>query len=98
MELYANGKKESQSEEQSGDLLYPDAAPYVMALIRTPMSFIPTMGEFVEVQVFGEAAKAEWVAKEFAHNESLATEKWNEAEPSFQVLVEPYLQFATQPP
>lgn len=96
MELYVNGKKESQSEEQSGDLLYPDAAPYVIGAYQDADEFHPHHGRIREVQVFGEAAKAEWVAKEFAHNESLATEKWNEAEPSFQVLVEPYLQFATQ--
>ncbi len=96
MELYVNGKKESQSEEQSGDLLYPDAAPYVIGAYQDADEFHPHHGRIREVQVYGEAAKAEWVAKEFAHNESLATEKWNEAEPSFQVLVEPYLQFATQ--
>ena len=96
MELYVNGKKESQSKEQSGDLLYPDSAPYVLGAYRDANEFYPHRGRIREVQVFGQAAKAEWVAKEFAHNESLATEKWNEAEPSFQVLVEPYLQFATQ--
>jgi hypothetical protein len=96
MELYVNGKKESQSKEQSGDLLYPNAAPYVIGAYQDADEFHPHHGRIREVQVFGEAAKAEWVAKEFAHNESLATEKWNEAEPSFQVLVEPYLQFATQ--
>lgn len=96
MELYVNGKKESQSKEQSGDLLYPDSAPYVMGAYQDANEFHPHHGRIREVQVYGEAAKAEWVAKEFAHNESLATEKWNEAEPSFQVLVEPYLQFATQ--
>jgi len=96
MELYVNGKKESQSKEQSGDLLYPESAPYVIGAYQDANEFHPHHGRIREVQVFGEAAKAEWVAKEFAHNESLATEKWNEAEPSFQVLVEPYLQFATQ--
>jgi acid phosphatase type 7 len=96
MELYVNGKKESQSKEQSGDLLYPDSAPYVIGAYQDANEFHPHHGRIREVQVFGEAAKAEWVAKEFAHNESLATEKWNEAEPTFQVLVEPYLQFATQ--
>lgn len=96
MELYVNGKKESQSKEQSGDLLYPESAPYVIGAYQDANEFHPHHGRIREVQVFGEAAKAEWVAEEFAHNESLATEKWNEAEPSFQVLVEPYLQFATQ--
>ena len=96
MELYVNGKKESQSKEQSGDLLYPESAPYVIGAYQDANEFHPHHGRIREVQVYGEAAKAEWVAKEFAHNESLATEKWNEAEPSFQVLVEPYLQFATQ--
>ena len=46
MELYVNGKKESQSEEQSGDLLYPDGPRY--RGYQTPMNFIPTMGEYVK--------------------------------------------------
>ena len=57
--------------------------------------FYPHHGRIREVKLFGQAATAEWV-KEFAHNESLANEKWNEVEPSFEILVKPYLQFATK--
>lgn len=95
-EIYINGKAENSTTIQSGDLLYPTNAPYVLGGYQDDNEFHPHHGRIREVKVFGQAAKAEWVAKEFAHNESLATEKWNEAEPSFNVLVEPYLQFATQ--
>ena len=60
------------------------------------MNFILTTGRIRDVKIFGQAASAEWVAQEFAHNESLANEKWNDSEPTFQILVEPYLQYATK--
>ena len=94
--IYVNGKAEASTTAQSGDLLYPEAAPYVLGAYQDSNEFHPHHGRIREVNVFGQAAKAEWVAREFAHNEALATEKWNEVEPSFEVLVDPYLQFATK--
>ena len=94
-EIYINGKAENSTSVQSGDLLYPDAAPYVLGAYQDANEFYPHHGRIRDVKLFGQAAQAEWVAQEFAHNESLANEKWNDSEPSFQILVEPYLQYAT---
>ena len=95
-EIYINGKAENSTTVQSGDLLYPDAAPYVLGAYQDANEFYPHHGRIRDVKLFGQAAQAEWVAQEFAHNESLANEKWNDSEPSFQILVEPYLQYATK--
>jgi len=95
-EIYINGKVENSITAQSGSILYPDSAPYVLGAYQDADEFYPHHGRIREVKLFGQTATADWVAKEFAHNDSLATEKWNEIEPSFAVLVEPYLQFATK--
>ena len=95
-EIYVNGNLENSTGEQSVDIIYPDAAPYVLGAYQDADEFYPHHGRIRGAKVFGQAATAEWVSKEFEHHESLATEKWNEIEPSFDVLVEPYLQFATK--
>ena len=94
-EIFINGKAENSTSIQSGDLLYPDAAPYVLGAYQDANEFYPHHGRIRDVKLFGQAAQAEWVGQEFVHNESLANEKWNDSEPSFQILVEPYLQYAT---
>jgi 3',5'-cyclic AMP phosphodiesterase CpdA len=95
-DIYVNGNLENSSTVQSGNLLYPDSAPYVLGAYQDADEFYPHHGRIRDVKVFGQAASAEWVSKEFGHYESLANEKWNDSEPAFQVLVEPYLQFATK--
>ena len=95
-EIYVNGNLENSNTVQSGNLLYPDSAPYVLGAYQDADEFYPHHGRIRDVKIFGQAASAQWVAKEFAHNESLANEKWNDSEPTFQILVEPYLQYATK--
>ena len=95
-EIYINGKVENSTSDQSGSVLYPDAAPYVLGAYQDSDEFYSHHGRIRDVKIFGQAATAEWVAQEFAHNESLANEKWNDSEPTFQILVEPYLQYATK--
>ena len=95
-EIYVNGNLENSNTVQSGNLLYPDSAPYVLGAYKDSDEFYPHHGRIRDVKIFGQAASAEWVAQEFAHNESLANEKWNDSEPTFQILVEPYLQYATK--
>jgi predicted phosphodiesterase len=95
-EIYVNGKMENTTTTQSGNILYPDTAPYVLGAYQDADEFYPHHGRIRDIKVFGHAAAAEWVTKEFADNESLSTEEWNDIEPSFELLVEPYLQFATK--
>jgi hypothetical protein len=91
-----NGNLENTTTTQSGNILYPDTAPYILGAYQDADEFYPHHGRIRDAKVFGQAATAEWVSKEFEHHESLANEKWNDIEPSFKVLVEPYLQFATK--
>ena len=96
MELFINGKREATSTVQSGPILYPKAAPFVIGAYRDADEFHPHHGRIREVKLYGEAAKAEWVAKEFAKDKVLAEAPANLQEPEFKLLVAPYLQFATQ--
>ena len=95
-ELYVNGVKELSSEEQHGDILYPASAIYSLGAYHDSNEFYPHHGRIREIKVYANAAKAEWVAQEFAHHRMLTTEQANPQEPIFELLVAPYLQFATQ--
>ncbi len=96
MELYINGKRETTSAVQSGAILYPKAAPYVIGAYRDSDEFHPHHGRIREIKLYNEAAKADWVAKEFVKDKALAEAPANLQEPDFKLLVAPYLQFATQ--
>ena len=95
-ELYVNGVKELTSDEQHGDIDYPDTAIYSLGAYVDADENYPHHGRIREIKVYDNAAKAEWVAQEFAHHRMLAQEKANPQEPHFELLVAPYLQFATQ--
>lgn len=97
MTLYVNGRKEGESSEQSGDILYPAAAPWTLAQYKDSNEDHRHKGRIREVAVYDLAAQAAWVQEEFAKGKALA-----EAAPvmsypqEFKWLVAPYLQFGTQ--
>ncbi len=95
-ELYVNGVKELSSEEQHGDIDYPESAVYSLGIYLDSNERYPHHGRIREVKVYDNAAQPEWVAQEFAHHRMLAQEGPNPQEPHFELLVAPYLQFATQ--
>lgn len=96
MEIFVNGKRENTSAVQHGDILYPKKAPYVIGAYRDQDEFHPHHGRIREIKLYGEAAKPEWVAQEYAKDKALAEAPPNRQEPEFSLLVAPYLQFATQ--
>lgn len=95
-ELFVNGIKEVSSNEQHGEILYPDSAPYVLGAYLDSNEYYPHHGRIREVRVYGEAATAEWVSQEFSHHEDLADAEAQPQPEKFEVLVAPYLQFGTQ--
>ena len=58
-EIFINGKAENSTSIQSGDLLYPDAAPYVLGAYQDANEFYPHHGRIRDVKLFGQAAQAE---------------------------------------
>ncbi len=95
-ELYVNGINDFSSDAQHGDILYPDEAIYTLGAYQDTNEFYPHHGRIREVKVYDHAAQAEWVAQEFAHHRMLASEEANPQEPFFELLVAPYLQYATE--
>ncbi|MGY8768494.1 MAG: metallophosphoesterase [Pirellulales bacterium] len=96
MQIFVNGKLEGSSDIQSGDILYPQQAPYVMAAYRDSNEFHSHQGRVREISVYDLAAKAAWVEEEFKHNSQVAALPAVVEETPLDFLVTPYLQFVTQ--
>lgn len=97
MQLFVNGKLESESREQSGDILYSPFSPLSIGAFHDTNEFHPMQGRIREVSLYHLAAKDAWVLQDFQQQEKLSknlTQSSADKEPRF--LVEPFLQFATQ--
>lgn len=97
MQLYVNGKLDAESSEQSGDIHYPGDAPFVLGAYQDVNEHHRLQGRLRDVAIYDRAAKAKWVAQEFAHAKQLAEDPpvgVEPVEPGF--AVKPYLQFVTQ--
>ncbi len=97
MQLYVNGKLDGESAEQSGLLLYPDAAPLVLGGYCDRDEDYRHVGRIREISIYDMAAKAAWAEHEFEHHQQLAALAPVDVEaPKFGFVVEPYLQYVTQ--
>ena len=96
MQLYVNGKLDGSSKEQSGKILYPKAAPFVIGSYRDDNEFYPLQGRIREIQLFDIAAKPEWVAEEYEHHQDVAKLPKMIREDQKSFVVAPYLQYGTQ--
>ncbi|MEM9940655.1 MAG: metallophosphoesterase [Planctomycetota bacterium] len=95
MQIYVNGKLESESMEQSGPIDYPRNAPFTLGAYHDANEFYGHRGRFHELAIYSAAAKPEWVEKEFQHYKSYANQA---AAPIYEPLafeINPYLQFGT---
>jgi 3',5'-cyclic AMP phosphodiesterase CpdA len=96
MRIYVNGKLESESAEQSGDILYPDKAPVTLAGLPNSGSNVSILARIKEVNLYDKVATSEGVAGLFAHNGSLATaEPQADEDANFDWVVRPYQQYPT---
>ena len=95
MELYVNGKLDGTSNEQHGSILYPKSAPLTLGLYLDDNERYSHHGLIRDVALYNLAAKPQWVEKEFRNNEKLASYRTTASEKQ-KLVVEPYLQMATQ--
>ena len=93
MRLYVNGRADGESAEQSGPVLYADAAPLVIGRYRDDDEDYGTRMAVREVIWSGRAAGAEQIAGHFRPGDKLAARA--PAAPALRWVVEPYLQYAT---
>lgn len=72
MRLYVNGQLEAESDEQSGSILYPEAAPFEIGTYRDANDLHLSNINLVEVSLYGRAMTPEEIARRFASRKDLA--------------------------
>ena len=70
--LFVNGKLDGQSTAQSGDLLYPKAAPFTLGSYKDDNEFHPHVGRLMDVRLYDMAADGGWVSHQFDHHSQRA--------------------------
>ncbi|MFT7618327.1 MAG: putative phosphodiesterase [Planctomycetota bacterium] len=95
--LYVNGKLEAESRVQSGDILYPKAAPFMLGGYRDRDEHFYFHGRIRSARVFDQTSKALGVMQTFKHSKKLtADEPHIYLDPEHKIVVHPYLQWATK--
>lgn len=95
MQLYVNGQLDAESTAQSGPILYPASAPFVLGAYRDRDEFNSLRGRLRDVAIYDLAAKAKWVTHEFEHHQELASYQAPAAADELGFIVRPFLQFGT---
>ena len=98
--LYVNGELDAESTEQSGDLLYPERAPFTLAAYHDDNEFHAHVGRLMDVRLYDMAAQDDWVSHQFDHHSDrtdLPARIPPERAISEELLwqVPPFLQYAT---
>ena len=96
LKLFVNGKLDAASDEQSGDILYPSSAPFVIGAYRDRNENFLHHGRIREVSIYEHAAKEKWVAEQFGHQSQLASVTPANSASPLKFEIKPYLQFGTK--
>ena len=98
--LYVNGKLDAESTAQSGDVLYPESAPFTLGAYHDDNEFQAHVGRLMDVRLYDMAAGPDWIDHQFNHHSGraslparVAPEKAISDELDWQVA--PFLQYAT---
>ncbi|MDG2424677.1 MAG: metallophosphoesterase [Phycisphaerales bacterium] len=98
--LYVNGKLDAESTAQSGDILYPEQAPFTLGAYHDDNEFQAHVGRLMDVRLYDMAAQDAWVEHQFHHHADRADlparippERPVSDELDWQVP--PFLQYAT---
>lgn len=95
MRLYVNGQLDASSNEQSGDIVYPDKTPVAIGCYVDTNERNPLDGAIYEVKIFNSAHTGEKI-NAVAQKGSLAMAWEPPQSKELDFLVTPYLQFATK--
>ncbi len=95
-ELYVNGQLDASTDQQHGEILYPETSPVVIGAYQDANENHRLAGRIRELKLFDEAARGKWVSEEFDHNRRLVEleAQLNATTDSF--VIAPYLQYGTQ--
>ncbi len=94
MTLYVNGVTEARSTEQSGDILYPERAPYTIACYLDDDEKYPMSGALHRVKTYSRVLTRREIGETVNKNSNLVN--WAPpADTELRWLVQPYLQAST---
>ncbi|MAB82581.1 MAG: metallophosphoesterase [Phycisphaerae bacterium] len=98
--LYVDGRVDAETTEQSGALLYPEAAPVSLGSYLDDNEFHPHVGRLMDVRLYDMAAGPDWISGQFEHHSDRAAlpVRMQPERPVSDTLgwqVAPFLQFAT---
>lgn len=92
MRLYVNGRKDAESEAQSGPILYPtQATPIAIGRYQDVNEQNPMQGRIAELKVYNAVAKDPWIAHDYEHRLVVAEAVAPRAG-GLEMMVQPYLQ------
>jgi acid phosphatase type 7 len=94
MRLYVDGKLDKESNEQSGDILYPDRGRYVLGAYLDDDELYPMEGAIYEVKTYARVLGAEEIEAGVERNKGLY-EIRSPINTVLQFVVKPYLQMGT---
>jgi len=97
MQLWVNGELDAETNQQSGEILYPQEAKLAVGAYLDDNESFPFQGRLGQVVIYDLAAKPAWIAHDFEHQKHWVSLP-PKLDPSkdFEFLVKPYLQYATQ--
>ncbi len=95
--LYMDGEEVATSDEQSGEILWPDERRIVIGGYRDRDENFPHDGRIVSFRLYDICATADWVKHDLEHGEELRRTPADPPPPvTPELIVKPYLQWITQ--
>ena len=96
MRLFVDGRLDASTRDQSGDLLYPAAAPVTLGAYADQDEDHRFGGRIASVALYDLCAGEAWVSESFEHGRALrALPPWYADAETFELVLGPYLQFGT---
>jgi hypothetical protein len=97
MQVWVNGQLEGETKEQSGAILYPSKGRLAIGAYVDENESFPMHGRIAQAVVYDLAAKEKWIQHDFEHQQDwVSLPPQVDESKTFQFLVRPYLQYATQ--
>lgn len=95
MQIYVNGELRNSTYAQSGNILYPENAEFIIGSYKDKNENFPIKGNIAELALYNTALTGEEIKRLFNEHKYLSELKYEESS-NTNFLTSPYLQFATK--
>ena len=92
MVLYLNGKQVARSSDQSGKILYPESAPFVLGAYKDDNEFHPHVGAMQDFRLWKTALSSDQIASLYRDRPAVTAAP--PPRPPLKFTVSPWLQWA----